>query len=423
MLGILNRARRSRFLRYNSIFFFGSIAVGALNYLYYPVMGRLLNTASFGEVQTLISLFLQITIFLSVLGLVAINVVTNYRSDTQRNAVVLEFEKLALVISAGFLLLAVVFGRQLAGFLHFESAVPFVLLMLALMASVPLTFRGAFLRGRQRFGAASGANLAGAAGKLILAALLVGAGLSTIGAISGLVAAQLVACGLAAAWAARAGLHRPPKQHWLQLPNLRLLAPELRYGLLVLIGSLVVTLQYSLDVIVVKHYFDPHTAGLYAGVATVARMVFFVTASIALVMMSLVRVEAPRRDNHKVLLGSLLLTIAVGLPIVVLGALEPTRVTNLLMGGSYANVANLLPKLSLAIFIVSILNVCVSYFLALRQYAVAPVLLLGAGVTYALMYSRHATLSAVVTSLLAGSIAMLGLLVIWVGGRQLREIL
>ena len=72
MVGFLRHARRSRFLRHNSVFFISAVAVGALNYLYYPIMGRLLNTAQFGEVQTLISLFLQIAIFLSVLGLVTI---------------------------------------------------------------------------------------------------------------------------------------------------------------------------------------------------------------------------------------------------------------------------------------------------------------------------------------------------------------
>ena len=419
----IKHASHSRFLLHNSIFFFGAAAVGALNYLYYPVMGRLLDTSSFGEVQTLISLFLQITIFLTVMGLVTINIVTNYTSITLRNTVVLEFEKLALLISSILLLLTAVFGKTIANFLNFHSFAPFIFLMLALIASVPFTFRGAFLRGKQKFGLASLGNIIGAAGKLIFAVLLVLAGFGTAGAIGGLIVAHILACMAVAVWAARAGLAWPNKSHWIKLPNFKVLAPEFRYGLLVLIGSLIITLQYSLDVVVVKHFFDPHTAGLYAGVASVARIIFFVTASISMVLISMVKINAPRMQNEKVLVKSLLLTAGVGLPVLVICVWQPAHVTTLLMGSAYAEVAWLLPRLSIAVFIVSILNVFVSYYLALRRYMLAPVLTVGALATYALMYAHHASLIDIVNSLLMGSLVMLAAIIVWIGSRQAKEFL
>jgi O-antigen/teichoic acid export membrane protein len=99
-VNMLHRARSSVFLRHNAIFFIGSVAVGLLNYLYYPVIGRLLSPVAFGEVQTLISLFLQVAIFLMVLGLVTINIVANYKSDTERDAVIFEFPEPAEAVSA-----------------------------------------------------------------------------------------------------------------------------------------------------------------------------------------------------------------------------------------------------------------------------------------------------------------------------------
>jgi O-antigen/teichoic acid export membrane protein len=417
----LRHARRSHFLRHNSVFFFGAVAVGALNYLYYPILGRLLNTAQFGEVQALISLFLQITIFLSVLGLVTINVVTNYASEAKRNAVILEFEKLAFVLGIGLLAVTILLQGVLARFLQFDSRAPFILLVVALVVSVPLTFRSAFLRGQKRFGLASVTNLLSAGGKLLFAVLLVVVGLKTVGAIGGLVAAQLIAGGFAAAWAARYGLKRRGVGGWLQLPNFRLLKPELRYGLLVLIGSLIITLQYSIDIVVVKHYFDPHTAGLYAGVASVARIVFFLTASVAMVLMSLVKLDAEPTKNRQLLVKSLVLTAIVGLPVVLLSLLEPEKLASLLMGGAYSQVAGLLPKLSLAIFIVAILNVVMAYYLALRQFSLALPLGIGAGITYWLLYSFHASLEAIVNSLLIGSAVMLCAISVWAARRHLKE--
>ncbi|HZM64465.1 MAG TPA: oligosaccharide flippase family protein [Candidatus Saccharimonadales bacterium] len=420
-MNLIKHARSSRFLRHNGIFFFGAAAVGALNYLYYPVMGRLLDTVAFGEVQTLISLFLQITIFLSVMGLVAINVVANYTSTTLRNAVVWEFEKLALCIGIVLLLLSIAFGNEIAQFLHFDSLVPFSLLMLALIATVPLTFRSAYLRGLKKFGLVSLGNIVSACGKLALAVVLVLAGFNTAGAIGGLVAAQLLAFMYVAWWAAKLGLQRPEQSRWLAWPDFRLLAPELRYGLLVLVGSLVITLQYSLDVIVVKHFFDPHTAGLYAGIASVARIIFFATASIAMVLMSLVKVSAPTAQNEKVLVKSLVLTAAVGLPVLVLCVVWPTGTTSLLMGQAYAEVAPILPRLATAIFIVAMLNVFVSYYLALRRFMIAPILGIGALTTYVLMYVHHGSLGDVVNSLLIGSLVMLATIILWIGSKQAKE--
>ncbi len=411
-MAILQSLRRSDFLRHNFIFFVGSTAVGVLNYLYYPVMSRVLHPAAFGEVQALISLFLQITIFLTVLSLVTINIVANYQSETQRDAVVLEFEHLALLVSIVLLLITVACQNVLKRFLQFDATWPFILLMLAVVASVPMTFRGAFLRGKQRFGLASAVNIISAGSKIVFSAALVVLGGSTAGAIGGLVAAQIAACLAALGWARKDGLRRPTGQGIIRLPNMKLLRPELPYGMLVLVGSLFVTVQYSIDIVVVKHLFDPHTAGLYAGVASVARIIFFLTASISLVLMPLVKMGAAPGENERLLKKSLGLVLAAGLPVLALFVLAPKPIVTLLMGHAYGSVAYLLPTLSGAIFAVSIINLLVAYHLALRHFAMVPSIIIGAAITYGLVAVHHSTLRAVVTSLLIGSIAMLSILII-----------
>jgi len=403
----------SDFLRHNIIFFAGSIAVGALNYLYYPIVGHLLTPAVFGEVQTLISLFLQVTIFLSVLGLVTIHIVANYSSDNRKNAVVLEFEKLALYIAIGLLIVTALFQNQLKHFLQFTSPLPFVLLMCALIVSVPFTFRGAYLRGKQRFGLASAVNIIGAGSKIVLSVAFIMLGAGTAGTIGGLVAAQAVASLFAIVWARRNGLFHPDGKLLWQPPNVSLLKPELPYGLLVLTGSLIVTMQYSIDVVVVKHFFDPHTAGLYAGMASVARIIFFVTASVASVLIPMVRVDAPAGHNRRLLVKSLILLAATGVPVLIVFTIAPQPVMSLLMGPAYKSTASLLPLMSAGIFIVSVINLIVSYYMALRRYTVAPVIIIGASVTYVLLALHHGSLRAIVTSLVIGGLVMLLILIGW----------
>jgi O-antigen/teichoic acid export membrane protein len=412
-MNLFIQMRRSQFLRHNTVFFLGSVAVGALNYLYYPILGRMLAPASFGEVQTLVSLFLQLGIFLSVLSLVTVNIVANAESEKQRNALVIEFEKLALAISLVLLFGTLMFRTKLQSFLQFDSSWPFVLLALSIVITVPFTLRGAFLRGKQRFGLASAANLVGAGTKLAASALLVAAGLGTAGAIGGLVLAQSLACALVVWWAVRLGLIRERGKRHAGMPNVRLLLPELKYASLVLVASLVITVQYSIDILVIKHYFDAHTAGLYAGIASVARIIFFLTASIALVLMPSVRLRNTAAENHALLVKSLALFGVLATPVLLLFAAFPKVIVGTLMGSSYEGTTGLLPRLSLAIFIISILNLAVSYYLALRRYGIAVVVVLGAAITYALMLANHGSIAAVVNGLLVGSLTMLGLLLLW----------
>lgn len=65
------------FLRHNAIYMVGSLSVAALNYLFYPVLGRMLSPADFGEVQALTSLFTQAAIFLTILTYVTVHVTVN----------------------------------------------------------------------------------------------------------------------------------------------------------------------------------------------------------------------------------------------------------------------------------------------------------------------------------------------------------
>jgi O-antigen/teichoic acid export membrane protein len=311
------------------------------------------------------------------------------------------------------LLLSFLFQEQLRHFLHFESSWPFVLLALAILVTVPFMLRGGILRGKQRFGLVSMGNLIGAGAKIMFSVLLVMLGLGTAGAIGGIVVAQIVACVFVAWWAFKLGLHAPEGRR-ARLPNMRLLGPELRYGLFVLIGSLAITLQYSLDIIIIKHYFDAHTAGLYAAISSVGRIIFFLTASISQVLISSVRMHREAMENNKQLLRrSLLLLSVLGLPALAIMALAPTWTVNTLMGGAYQAWAPLLPRLGLAIFIVSVLNLLISFHLALRHYGIAVATMFGTIFTYLLILWRHQTLSSVVDGLLWGSVAMLCLIGAW----------
>lgn len=403
---LLSRAVQSPFLRHNAIFLAGSTAASFLNYLYYPVLGRLLAPSDFGEVQAIISFFLQTGVFLSVLSLVTIGVVKRYEGNLQQT-VLAEIERLAWWIGGLGFIGVVLAAPTLQHFLNFQSPVPFILLAISAFLGIPGAFSHAYIQAHQRFGVLSGAGLIGASGKLLASAALVLAGLRTIGAVLGVVLSQLASLAYSIWWARRLGRVMPAFS--LARPNLRLVRPELRYAGLVLVTSLAVNTLLSSDIIVMKHYFSPHDAGLYAGIATVGRIIFFLTGPLAGVLIAAVR-PGETAHNRALLLRSVGLLGGLGGSALILFMVAPQAVVSVLVGQAYLPVASLLPQLSLAIFALSLANLLVYYHVALRHTSVLSAAVIGLVVTVGLFVVHHATLNAVVESLLAGSLTLIALI-------------
>lgn len=408
----LSALQRNSLLMHNVIFFFGSLVVGGLNYLYYPVLGRMLSPAVFGEVQTVVSLFLQLYVVFSVLGLLTVTLVTHHDNEAKRNKIIMELEKLSLFVSLGFLLVVWAGSSFLQEFFRFDSGMPFVILALAVTITVPFTFRSSYLRGQRLFGLSSWSLIIGAAAKLAFSVGFVMAGWGTTGAILGVALAQLLSFMYAACQAHRHGFTESLKAALTKRPDMSLVKPELGYAGLVLVCMLVMTLLYSADIVIVKRLFDAHEAGLYGGIAAVARIPFFLTASIPQVLMSSVKKSQPGVKNRKVLHHSSLMLLGLGGASTAFFWLFPDWTVGLLMGESYLPYAHLLPLLSLAVFIVSVVNLFVTYYLALKRWRIIWVAIGGAIATAGLIMWRHASPEQVVTSILAGCIATAGMLVI-----------
>lgn len=410
---MLKTLGQSTFLRHNAILFGGAMAVGVLNYAFYPVIGRLLEPAMFGEVQAVISLFLQLSMFLTVVNIVTVYIVANYGNVAKRNLAIYELEKLGLLVTAAILLAMIVFANQLRAFFHFESAWPFALLGVLLVLTVPFTFRTSYLRGKQKFMASTAAQLFAAAGKFVFSVPLILLGLGASGAIGGVAVAQAAALGYAAWRSKLAGLARPKNFKLFARPQVAQVMPEIKYSLFVLVGSLAIMLLLTVDTLAVKHFFDAHTAGLYAGVATASRIVFFVTASIAQALLPAIKVGAPPGKNRALLIKSLGLFGAAGLPVLVLFWLWPQQSLTVLMGREYAELAALLPLLTLTVFIIALLNLIVSYFLTLKTYIVGMFAIIGFAAALVTIVFHHRSPQAIVEALWLGSMVSMCLIAIW----------
>lgn len=404
----LSDKRHDAFWRHNTIFFVGSMAIAALNYIYYPILSRIMTVQYFGELQLLLSLLNQTAIIVSAFNLV---IIVTSGARHERSALIIEhLHRLALLIMALLMVILLAASPILQHFFKFGSVWPFVILGLSLIITVPLSFGTAFLQGRKRFYETSLAGSVQALFKIVLSVILVTVGFKTLGAIAGIVLAQIIAFLYVRRVASKFGYS---ERHWLRdpLPDWSVIKPELPFILAAAVMTIVTTMLYTGDIVAVKRFFSPDVAGQYAGITTVARIMFFATASISGVLIASVSHSAEPGENWHILRRSLKLVCGIGLPILIIFGLFPRLLVTILVGSRYGVLAHLLPLATVITFLSSVINLLFVYLLALRRLVVLPIALIGGLTTLILVLIRHATVTQVLQSFLAGCVVTLALLI------------
>ena len=410
LYSLYRRAAGSQFLRHNVIFVGGSTLVSFINYLYYPVLGRLMVPADFGEVQTIIAFFMQATVIFQVLSLTTIGALKRYEADPDhRQKVITELEWLALFVGAAIFLALIIFAEPLRHFLQFGSIVPFLLFAVTFLISIPIAFSNSYLQGQRQFADLAKSNLAGSTSKLALSAGFVLAGLRTVGAIVGLLLSQIINLIYTHVLAARVG--RPRLLFHRHVPRWHLLRPELKFAGVLLVTSLCVNILLSIDIITVKHYFPPTDAGLYAGISTISRIIFFLTGPLSAVLIASVKLDDPAH-NRALLKRSFALLMLLGGSTLAFFSLFPHFTIRLLLGERFLAYANQLPTLSLAIFILSLSNMLVFYHVLSKGRRVAVASAIGLSTMVIMLMLNHNSVPEVVRSMLVGSSILFILLII-----------
>lgn len=417
---LVRKMSASKFLRHNAIFFTGSLFVGFLNYLYYPVLGRLLTPSSYGEVQTLTSLYLQISVFLTIVSYITIHVIVNTKDTAEQMHVVSALQRFAFIAGGIVLVALLLLSPAISRFLHFTSNVPFVLLLGALAVYIPVVFRIAYLRGKQLFGRASVTDGVSSAARLLLSTVLVlfVAMTQTTAVILGLLVAQFLSLGVGEWLARHAGFRTNSIR--LDRKELQVLKPQLVYGAAILSVSLVGIVYQTVGILAIKHYFSPEIAGQYAGMLTISTIVYFLTVPFTGVMMSTVKVSSSLRQNYLRLAGALALIGLFGGAVVFVLAFMPSLTAKILIGDKYTDFIGLLGRMSLSMLFLAWANALLMYNIALRKYSfcISAIIALGVVVTSAIM--ARGSVETIVNAILACTallVAILGIQTLVTGSK------
>lgn len=404
---IITKLTKDRFVRNNLILFIGSFFVAVLSYLYYPVLARLMNINDFGEVQTLVTIFNQAALIFGAINIVTVVLVASSNNQKRNEVFILELQKLMIYAVVAIGLVAIIFSPLLKSFFNFQSVWPFFAMVLALLLNAPIAFWMSYMQGKENFSGMNILGILGAGGKLIASAVLVVVGFGSFGAIFGLFLGQLVALGYVGQ---KYDVPSFKKLIHKGLPRWQILRTELRYTSLVFSVTLLITLLYSGDILIVKHYQSAEVAGLYAGISSIARIIFFLTLPFAMVLLP--AVSNNPKERRSTLRKSLMYVIGLGSLTCAVFWLAKTQIITILIGSRYNAMAYILPRLSLAILFIAISNILFYYLLAMRSIKSLLIASIGVIVFITMSVLYHATPDQVVNNLLVASTITVILLVL-----------
>lgn len=147
---------------------------------------------------------------------------------------------------------------------------------------------------------------------------------------------------------------------------------------------MVLTLGYEItqiiinnsDVLMVKHYFEAGEAGLYASLALIGRVVYFVAwMFVMLLLPAVVQKEKNNEATTPILFRYVGYVVLLSVSIITTCYFFPELIIQLMFGEAYVSMADLLWQYALATALFAIGNIFTYYFLSLDRYV--PVIISG----------------------------------------------
>jgi hypothetical protein len=124
------------------------------------------------------------------------------------------------------------------------------------------------------------------------------------------------------------------------------------------VGQVVIN---NIDILLVKSFFSPSDAGLYAAVALFGRLLYFASWSIVSAMFPISASIHPKVSRENVLTTSLFLVVSISILFIVALEVLPDFVVGLVLGQSFAKVSGLLSLYAFATAVYSVSVVLMAY--------------------------------------------------------------
>jgi len=351
------------FIKDNFTLFGSYFILNVMGYLFQFYSGRVLGPAEYGIFGSLLSIIYIIALPLNSIQTTIAKFVSNLKVKNEYNKISYLLRKSLIKISFVGIFFTVVFlllSPFIASFLKIDNLTPLFVLSLFLFLSFTLPVVRGILQGLQRFKVLGMSMILEGISKVIFGIALIAIGFGVSGAIGGFVISYVFAFLIAAYFLINIFKRRSEKFYTKEI---------YKYSIPVLIILVSLTLFYTIDVILAKHFLESVEAGHYAALSLLGKIIFFGSLSVSMVMFSKTS-ESFASDNkeHKsLLIKSLLLVFSFGLVVTLFYLIFPGFSISILFGQEYLAIVNELWIFAVAMVLFSLAYILAFYNMSLNR--------------------------------------------------------
>lgn len=147
---------------------------------------------------------------------------------------------------------------------------------------------------------------------------------------------------------------------------------------------------FNIDIIIVKHFFSSFEAGQYAALATLGKIVFYITGPIGIVLLPIIAEKQVRGEKYQhIFRQAIFLTLSLTIIITAVYYLAPNFIIKLLFGEKYLFFAPYLYLYGIIMILYSMMNIFVSYYLSIHRQSFIWLLGVATGLIIILMSIFH----------------------------------
>jgi len=377
----------NKFIWNNAIVFILLNSSGALNYIFQIILGRTLSPEQYGGFNSLLATSALITTPFTILHLVFSRFIAGMADNKLQKikALLTICLKTILAIVFGIALIGLLSAQWLQNFLHTETSLPIILILLATCFAAFQNVVIAACEGMQRFLTLGIISGGGSLARLLFAILFVvvlGWGIEggllavTFAVFSGLVFGV---------WQLRDVFKSQvvilPSNSWLEMA---------RFSIPSFLMITMVAIMCNIDIILVRHYCPQEQAGYYATATILGRIAFFLPSSLLMVLFpSVAKATTSGAKDHQYLLVSLGLTTILSGIVFLVFFLAGQSIIQVVYGNQYFSAAPLLTIVTAAMGLLAVSHVIFSYNMARSEFSFLWFLIGGVLLMLSLVFLYH----------------------------------
>lgn len=391
-----------------SLLFLSTLIVNIGNYAINLLLGRWMGPEDFSEVSLLVTILLIVSFLALGFQLTAAKFTATFELPAESNSLVelvKWLNKYGLVLGGVLFIFTVSTAFFLKDFFQTTSYLPFIIFGFGLPVYLLMSINRGLLQGLLNYKRLALTYQTEMWVRLAVTLTLVYFGYRVNGVAWGLTLS------LIATWL----ISRTKTASSESNKESRLATSEIRSFLyMILVYECSQILINNSDILLVKHYFPPYEAGLYAALALIGRIVYFGTWTVVTLLFPLViKLEKEGKSHTKYFIGGLGVVAFIATGIVLFSYYFPTEMVGILFGDAYQTVAPLLWKYSLATALFALSNVFVYYHLSLDRRLPVALTIIGGLAQIASISLYHADFEEVINIQIVLMIVLLASMLIF----------